>query len=163
VRLTAEQAVDDADAVGDEAEQAYAKEDYDVAAKAYAERLDEIRDDLPKSVRKLLNDDDWSLSNELHFVDDHFYIVPAEELSWLLETDEHTFIIRYTLVESPVVDPPVEAEQPYFQVESLKVIEEEWDIEDGYLVHRILLNNGFVIKLKPKDFRWWKVKVEDEA
>jgi hypothetical protein len=92
--------VNDAEAVGDEAELDYAKEDYDVACKAYAERLGEIKDDLPKIVRKLLDDPHWMNAQALRYVDDHFYLIPAEELNFMLTDGEWVFILRYTIEEA---------------------------------------------------------------
>jgi len=138
-------------------------EAFEVASKAYAERLSEIQDDLPKSIRKLLEDEHWNAEGvSLRFVDDHFYIVPAEEIAFMLTDGYHIFILRYTLDDQPVVEAPSEEEQVYFPAEDLRILADEWDTEDG-VFHRLLLNNGYIVKFKVNAFRWWKVKVEAEA
>lgn len=136
-------------------------DNYDAAAKAYAERLAEVKDDLPKPIRKLLDDKVWSGPSNLRFVNDHFYIEPCEELTFLLEAEGYMFVVRYTVDAMPQVDAPNEADKAYFDAaEKLEIIEEEWDLDAGKPVHRVLLNNGFIVTFRPKDFHWWKAKVE---
>lgn len=89
-------------------------DEYDAACKAYAERLGEIRDDLPKSVRKLLDDPVWNGQTPLRYVNDHFYIDPSEELTFLLEADGFMFVIRYSVDSTPVVEAPDAEDKQYF-------------------------------------------------
>jgi hypothetical protein len=128
---------------------------------AYSERLGEIRDDLPKSVRKLLDDPIWSGTSLLRYVNDHFYIDPSEELTFLLEAEGHMFVVRYSVDSAPTVEAPDAFEKQYFDAhERLEILEEEWDVEDKQVVHRILLSNGYVVVFRPKEFHWWKTKVK---
>ena len=158
----------DPDDAEDNEIQAQANADFEAAEKAYEEQLDEIRDDLPKSIRKLLDDEDWNDAYDLRCVDDRFYLVPAEEISLMIQVQTGTtspvFILRYTVEEMPKVDSPSEEEQPYFKAEELKVLKNEWSVDDdGVVAHRMLLSNGFIVTFRLKQFRWWKVKVEAEA
>lgn len=139
-------------------------DEYDAACKAYAERLGEIRDDLPKSVRKLLDDPVWNGQTPLRYVNDHFYIDPSEELTFLLEADGFMFVIRYSVDSTPVVEAPDAEDKQYFDAkDTLTVLEEEWDLEGKQVVHRLLLNNGFVVVFRPKEFHWWKTKVKSHG
>lgn len=136
-------------------------EELAAACKAYSERLEEIRDDLPKSVRKLLDDPAWADSEKWQFVNDHFYLEPSEELTFLIESGGSMFVFRYTVDAMPVVEAPEEEDRPYFNADAgLEIKADEWDLEGGKVVHRVLLNNGYVVTFRPKEFHWWKTKVE---
>lgn len=136
-------------------------EELAAATKAYAEHLGEIRDDLPKSVRKLLDDPAWAESEKRQFVNDHFYLEPSEELTFLIDSGGSMFVFRYTVDELLYVSAPEEEDKSYFTADAgLEIKADEWDLKDGKVFHRVLLNNGYVVIFRPKDFHWWKTKVE---
>jgi hypothetical protein len=61
----------------------------------------------------------------------------------------------------PLVESPDEEEKKDFDdKEKLEILKEEWDMEGQQVVHRLLLSNGYAIVFHPKEFHWWKTKVE---
>lgn len=137
------------------------EDEYDAACKAYSERLGEIREDLPKSIRKLLADPVWTGQSLLRYANDHFYIDPSEELTFLLEAEGFMFVVRYSVDSAPTVEAPDDEDKQYFDTKDrLEILEEEWDVEGQQVVHRILLSNGYIVVFRPKAFHWWKTKVK---
>lgn len=134
-------------------------DEYNAACVACSERLEEIHNALPKSVRKLLDDPTWT-KQRIRYVDDCFHIDPSEELTFLLDAEEYMFVIRYSMDSSPTFEAPDADDKQYFDTkECLEILKEEWDIENDQVVHRILLSNGYIVVFRPKSFHWWKAKV----
>lgn len=137
-------------------------EEYDEATQSYLERLDEICGQLPKGMRLLAKDADWN-DGEKIFLKNQFYISTNEEQTLHVMSSGYLFILQYTLEHGFTPESPDEAEELFFKTEKFGILEEEFDIEDGKPVHRLLFTNGWTVDIHPKEFHCYKTKIIAEA
>jgi hypothetical protein len=140
-----------------------AHEEWELAGRRYERRYKKIAPQLPEELRRFhdeqcLHDADVVgpalLSTHLYPWNSRDVTIVAQQINTLIPQFKNTLaILQYAVTEPPVVEQPLRS-AVFSDVQPIWLYDEIDLVEPGVFSHEILISNGFVVKLRFREFHY---------